>query len=94
MFTALDMHDKREALKKCEGIDEWLEYVLFNKFNECGNEAIVYASELSDKYWKDEAFKKELYMRGFDVEPVLNKGDIYYYVISYPSKAWYNQNKW
>lgn len=84
MFTAKDMHEKRQALNICHGIDDWIELELYKAFVQYGDPAIVYSSELGSMGWAKVGFIRSLNLRGFDVQFHTSQKDGDYYKITYP----------
>lgn len=86
MFTAKDMYNKLYAIRKCEGIDKWLESDLVFKFMQYGNPAIVYENEITKKGWKRKDFESALADRGFwySYFPYTDRNADAWYEITFP----------
>lgn len=84
MFTAKDMYKKLQSRNVCNGLDEWIEDILYKKFIQYGNCAVVTVSDIGSRGWTKEGFTIEINMRGFSVEYKSDQRDGDYYRISYP----------
>lgn len=84
MFTAKDMYLKLQSRNTCNGLDEWIEDVLYKKFIQFGNAAVVYPSDIGSRGWTKEGFTTEMSNRGFYVEYKSDQRDGDYYRITFP----------
>lgn len=86
MFTAKDIYNKLCAIRKCEGIDAWIESDLALKFIQYGNKALVYANEVTNKGWKRKDFELALSERGFSCTyfPYTDRNADAWYEITFP----------
>jgi hypothetical protein len=84
MFTAKDMHNKLKSRNVCNGLDEWIEDILYKKFIQYGNAAVVMVSDIGSRGWVREGFVNEMNSRGFCVEYISDQRDGDYYRVSYP----------
>lgn len=87
MFTAKDMEDKLESRNTCNGIDEWIEDILYKKFIQYGKCAIVVTSETGARGWGREGFIREMNLRGFHVKYTSDQRDGDYYEITFPPQS-------
>lgn len=84
MFTAKDMYLKLKSRNVCNGLDEWIEDNLYQKFIQYGNVAVVRTSDVGSRGWTKEGFINEMNDRGFYVEYKSDQRDGDFYTITYP----------
>lgn len=84
MFTAKDMAAKLKTLDECEGLDHWIETVLYIKFIQYGHPAIVDSYEITKAGWNNNGWTNEMRKRGFSLEYQTNQREGDYYRVTYP----------
>lgn len=87
IFTANDMREKLIKRNLCQGIDHWIENILYARFVHYQDKAPVHICELEEKSWDFACFEREIKSRGFFIQFIIKDVANSYYEISLPPQG-------